>query len=352
LLAIDLQDSFIDSLPDSSAFLNRCAFAIQAAETLGLRVVFTEQSPEKLGPANAKLLSLARQPKRFAKRSFSALQAPGLIDYLRQKEVYHLLICGLETPICIYQTGLQAQDADLEATLLADAIAGFRPEDAPPVLDNLRTLGCNVLPAETVFYSLLGDADNPYFRPFSELVKRCRQPNFDLEFLAPPSGGEPREHDALASRETEGLGDADAEQGRGRRRSRSRRGRRGRSRRDGESEEPPLDHGERRRDRERSPETAAAPSEAEPRNPERPPQPQTEAPSRGAPGEESATAPPAAEPSAPPPAKKAAKKTAKKAARKRPAAKKSARKAAAKKAARKTASKRAAAPSSSASEAD
>ena len=33
-------------------------------------------------------------------------------------------------------------------------------------------MGCTVLPAETVFYSLLNDAKHPFFRDYTKLVKK------------------------------------------------------------------------------------------------------------------------------------------------------------------------------------
>ena len=108
----------------------------------------------------------------FRKSSFSALQANGLQDYLRELNIYHLLVCGLETPVCVYQTALQAIDLDLDTTLLSDCLASRRPEDDAFILPSLTRGGTHILPAETVFYSMLADANHPRFRAFSDLVKR------------------------------------------------------------------------------------------------------------------------------------------------------------------------------------
>lgn len=181
LLVLDAQDCFIDTLHDKSGFLNRCAFAIDAARTLGITTLFTEQVPNKLGHTNAKLLRRARTPTLFHKESFSALSAPGIENFLRDKEIYHLLVCGLETPICVYQTGLQAVDEDIDVTFLVDALGCRRAEDALHAIQALRGLGCQVLPTETIFYSLIGDVTHPAFRPLNDLVKTFSHSDFDIE---------------------------------------------------------------------------------------------------------------------------------------------------------------------------
>lgn len=206
LLVLDAQDTLIDLLYNKETFLKRVAFSIEAARCLGLKIIFTEQSPEKLGRSNKDLLQLAGNPRVFPKQSFSALGAPGIDRYLRDNEIYHLLVVGLETPICIYQTGLQALEVDVEAAFLVDALGCRRQEDEAPTLEALRRLGCQVLPSETLFYSLLAEASSPYFRDFTNLVKAFGQPGFSLEQYArrrpdQPAAREPRQPAERESRE-------------------------------------------------------------------------------------------------------------------------------------------------------
>ena len=170
LIVVDVQDCFIDTLADKNDFLRRCAFAIDAAQTLGIQTIFTEQVPDKLGSTNTLIKQRARNAEVFSKKSFSALAAPGIEPYLRDHEIYHLLICGLETPICIYQTALQSIDEDIDATFLTDALGCRRTEDGRLAIEAIRQLDCQTLPSETVFYSLLGSATHPNFRSFSKLV--------------------------------------------------------------------------------------------------------------------------------------------------------------------------------------
>ncbi len=196
LLVVDAQDAFISSLTESAAFLQRVAFAVDAARTLGILTLFTEQVPDKLGHTNKKLLQRASNPKVFHKTSFSALSAPGIEGFLRDNEIYHVLVCGLETPICIYQTALQAVDEDIDATFLADALGCRRTEDSPVALKAIGELGCQVLPSETVFYSLLGGADHPLFKPFTDLVKTFSDPQFSIQdyLQNPPKIEKPSEN--------------------------------------------------------------------------------------------------------------------------------------------------------------
>lgn len=172
LVVVDVQERLLPAMADPEAFTDRVAFAIEAAKVFGLKIIFTEQVPEKLGRTPPRLKKLAPNARVFSKSSFSALQSDGLQDYLRDLNIYHLLICGLETGVCIYQTALQASDLELDATLLSDCLTSRRPEDDAFVLPSLTRNGCHILPSETVFYSMVADAENPKFRAYSDLVKK------------------------------------------------------------------------------------------------------------------------------------------------------------------------------------
>lgn len=172
LLCVDMQPAFLQVIPDVERLVRRCAFALSCAAGLGIPVAFTEQAPQKLGGTTPELLSLAPQAAIWGKLTFSALSDEGIRDgILRQRDVQHILLCGIETPVCVYQTAIAAIAEDLHVTVLSDAVGARRSDDARACLDALGRAGAHVLPAETVFYALLRDVSHPFFRAYTQLVK-------------------------------------------------------------------------------------------------------------------------------------------------------------------------------------
>ena len=100
------------------------------------------------------------------------MEAEEFDRWIDENQIDHLLLLGIETTICIYQTAVQALGDDLGVTLLSDCIGERRLEDREPALKQLLAMDANVLPAETIFYSLLGTAMHPDFREFTKLVKK------------------------------------------------------------------------------------------------------------------------------------------------------------------------------------
>ncbi|HWA86260.1 MAG TPA: isochorismatase family protein [Opitutus sp.] len=171
LLCLDVQPNFLKAIARADVLQRRCAFALQAAAGLGLDLLFTEQVPQKLGGTAPELLALVASPAIFAKTTFSALANAAVRDALQSRHAEHLLLCGIETPVCVYQTAIDALHAGRQVTLLADCIGARRDDDARLALDALARAGAHVLPSETVFYSLLRDATHPFFKTYTQLVK-------------------------------------------------------------------------------------------------------------------------------------------------------------------------------------
>jgi nicotinamidase-related amidase len=177
LLCIDLQPVFIGAVMNGSMLKKRCAFAIAAASGLGIPVLFTEQVPDKLGGTDPALLALVNRPAVHPKACFSALADEGIRKaLLGDSGAEHLLLCGLETSICVYQTAVDALREGLAVTLLSDAVGARREGDALRCLDALARTGAHVLPAETVFYAIVRDAAHPYFKAYTQLVKTHEKP--------------------------------------------------------------------------------------------------------------------------------------------------------------------------------
>jgi hypothetical protein len=171
-LLIDLQEVFLAAIPGRDVLQRRCQFIAESCELLGIPLFFSEQVPEKLGGTIPDIRGIALEAPSYSKRTFSAWSIEALKHELRTQEISHLLIGGIETPICVYQTVVEAVRDDFQVTLLSDAIACRRPQDAPPVLETLRHHEVVVLPSESVFYSILGSVDHPAFKPYTQLVKR------------------------------------------------------------------------------------------------------------------------------------------------------------------------------------
>jgi len=174
LLILDMQDTVLRPFPAAGApLVRRCAFTAASARLMEIPIALTEQAPSKLGGTNAAVRAAAGlEAPVFAKTAFSGFASAELGEWLRDRGTAHLLIAGIETPICVYLTVLGALAAEFEVTVLTDATGGRRVEDLPPAWRMIEQAGARLLPSETVFYSILSDSAHPHFRAFTALVKQ------------------------------------------------------------------------------------------------------------------------------------------------------------------------------------
>ncbi|PWU05366.1 MAG: isochorismatase [Verrucomicrobia bacterium] len=173
LLIIDVQDSFLKVIPHSEELLKRCGFAIESANLFGIKTFYTEQYSEKLKETHTGLLEKGlNQCKCFKKNAFSAFGVEDFEDHLRKEGIEHLLIAGVETSICVYQTIMDALRLDFEVTMLSDCVAGRRENDSQAVTAYLQKTECHILPSETVFFSLFRTGQHPNFKQFNQIVKK------------------------------------------------------------------------------------------------------------------------------------------------------------------------------------
>lgn len=176
-LVLDLQDRLLSQIPDSSRLLDRVACMLKVARCLDIPTGVCEQVPEKLGPTHATIRAACSDGTVFfEKNGFSALSAAGMDRWLRGHQIQHLLIAGVETPICVYQSVLDAVHKKLDCTVLSDCVGEARRVDRDPVLQQLMAMEVPVLPAETIVYSLLGSAQHPKFTVVNQIVKQYRNP--------------------------------------------------------------------------------------------------------------------------------------------------------------------------------
>ena len=171
-LLVDLQECFLKVIPVRDTLEKRIAFVTEACKLLGIQVYLSEQVPEKLGVTIPEIKALLPDAPVFPKRSFSVWQDESFRETLKADGIVHLLVGGIETSICVYQTIVQARNDNMDITLLSDCVGARRPEDEASVIGTLFNHGVVCLPSESVFYSILGDVDHPSFKAFTQLVKR------------------------------------------------------------------------------------------------------------------------------------------------------------------------------------
>lgn len=173
LLVVDMQPTFMRAIPNADAVLQRCKFLVQAARELDVPVLATEQNNQRMGGTEASLLALL-DPEKWPvnKMSFSCCGSPGFVQALEETGRRQVVVCGIETHICVVQTALHLLQRGYEVVLASDAITGRGEHAHTSALTRMSQAGAIRAHSESVVYEWMGTADHPRFKSVLELVKR------------------------------------------------------------------------------------------------------------------------------------------------------------------------------------
>jgi nicotinamidase-related amidase len=172
VVVVDVQERLSAAMP--SADLARLVKYVQAllgaARELGLPVLATEQYPKGIGPTLPALRELLSSPP-LQKMAFSCGADPGFRAALEATLRRQVVLAGMETHVCVFQTARDLVAQGYEVQVCADAVVSRTEEHRRVGLELCREAGAVVTTAETAIFDLLGLAGTPQFKKVAPLVK-------------------------------------------------------------------------------------------------------------------------------------------------------------------------------------
>lgn len=172
LVVIDIQEAFRGAINDFSIIASRASMAVRGFQVLGLPVFVTEQYPKGLGrTAEEVLFSLPPEFEFIEKTAFSSCGASGFLEKLKAANIKQVVLCGLETHICVNQTAHDLLAAGYDVHLLTDCVSSRYDHDKQAGLAKMRESGVISSSIEMALFELLRDARTEHFKEIQNLVK-------------------------------------------------------------------------------------------------------------------------------------------------------------------------------------
>lgn len=170
LLVVDMQENFRAAIEQFDAVAQRIARLAAGARLLGVPVVVTEQYPKGLGHTVGEIRSaLADDQPIVEKTAFSACGQPGFIEKLG--DVRQVVLCGIETHVCVNQTALDLLDRGIDVHVIADCVSSRKASDRDAGLHRMQRAGATCSTLEMALFELMKDARHPQFKAVQKLVK-------------------------------------------------------------------------------------------------------------------------------------------------------------------------------------
>src|SRR3989339_1867585 len=106
LIVIDIQEKLLPVIYESERVVENAVKLINGFKILNSSIYFTEQYPKGLGPTESRIKSVLEGKTAIHKMSFSCLGAGDLFEELKSKNIRQVVVCGIESHVCVMQTAL------------------------------------------------------------------------------------------------------------------------------------------------------------------------------------------------------------------------------------------------------
>lgn len=171
LLVIDIQERLVASL-DKDVIVSKVGKLVDAANILDVPVVLSEQYPKGLGHT-VPTISEKLKPETpiVEKCSFSLLREEGFLDKIKAYGKKQIVICGIETHICVHQTAAELMDAGFEVFVAKDACASRNKYEFKQGIEAMHNNGAKISCVEIILFEWLRSAKNPKFKEVQALIK-------------------------------------------------------------------------------------------------------------------------------------------------------------------------------------
>lgn len=173
LIVVDVQGKLATLMHEHEDLIRNIQRTITITHMLGMPIVWSEQAPDKIGmtiePVASFLMSIT-QPMQ--KRSFSCFENSSMRKVIEDNQRQQVLIVGIETHVCIYQTARDLQRHGYDVYVVEDAVSSKSHNQKAIAINRMRQEGITIVSTEMVACDWMKNADHPKFRDVMTNIKR------------------------------------------------------------------------------------------------------------------------------------------------------------------------------------
>jgi nicotinamidase-related amidase len=173
LVVIDVQEKLCAAMnPEVLAQLVRNAgILLDGAAELSVPVVFTEQYVKGLGPTLGELKERVPAASCHEKLTFSCCGNEAFVQQIKESGRKQIVICGMETHVCVLQTVIDLLGDGFNVHLVKDAVMSRSNDNRQTAIEAMVQAGAVPTSTESVVFQWLKVAGTDSFKKLSRLVK-------------------------------------------------------------------------------------------------------------------------------------------------------------------------------------
>lgn len=171
LAVIDVQGRLAELMHEKDHLFKTIQATIQSAHHLGIPLIATEQAPDKIGETAPEVAALLSGTKPIKKTSFSCCGSAEFVNAVKASRRSQVIVTGIETHVCVYQTVRDLRHMGFEVHVLADGVSSRSIANKAVGLQRCEQEGAVISSFEMAVTELMTTADHEKFRDIVKLMK-------------------------------------------------------------------------------------------------------------------------------------------------------------------------------------
>jgi nicotinamidase-related amidase len=166
LIVVDIQEKLLPPIFQKDQLVRNSQLLIRAAQVLKIPALVSTQYAKGLGDTVTEITSLLPDTEPIDKQLFSCFESDIFCTLLKRLPGNRntLLLCGMETHICVMQTALAALGEGYLVHVASDAVSSRVEWNWKVGLDRMRAAGAVISSTEMMIYELLRSSGSPAFK--------------------------------------------------------------------------------------------------------------------------------------------------------------------------------------------
>jgi nicotinamidase-related amidase len=173
LLVVDIQERLLPPIFQKEQLLKNSQLLIRATSVLKIPALVTTQYAKGLGNIVPEIASLLPEIEPIDKHMFSCFGSDAFCSMLRRLPGNRttLLLCGMESHICVMQTALSALREGYVVHVASDAVSSRTEWNWKVGLDRMAGAGAIISSTETMIYELMKSSGSAAFKELLPYLK-------------------------------------------------------------------------------------------------------------------------------------------------------------------------------------
>jgi nicotinamidase-related amidase len=173
LIVIDIQEKLLPPIFQKDQLIRNTQLLIRLAGSLNIPTILTAQYAKGLGATVPEIASLLPETQAVDRQVFSCFGSDVFCSMLKRMPGNRntVLLCGMESHICVTQTALGALREGYLVHVASDAVSSRTEWNWKIGLERMRAAGAVISSTEMMIYELLRASDTPAFKEMLRHLK-------------------------------------------------------------------------------------------------------------------------------------------------------------------------------------